>query len=169
MNYFTFQAKQSGFTIVELLIVIVVIAILAAISVATYTGIQDRAVRTAVMSDMANFHKKIEMVKVDTSDGLYPLNPPSTTGAAPTKDAYALDRSNWFYCRVPARTEYLLSVLDSRGRTYFLRMGGNVEEGGNFDGATRYSKLGSVDGTGCTDGYTWNSTTSTGTWSSWTN
>lgn len=36
-------AKQTGFTIVELLIVIVVIAILAAISVVAYNGIQQRA------------------------------------------------------------------------------------------------------------------------------
>lgn len=35
--------KSSGFTIVELLIVIVVIAILATISVVAYTGIQSRA------------------------------------------------------------------------------------------------------------------------------
>ncbi|HBO64608.1 TPA: hypothetical protein DD425_01450 [Candidatus Saccharibacteria bacterium] len=36
-------AKQKGFTIVELLIVIVVIAILAAITIVAYTGIQQRA------------------------------------------------------------------------------------------------------------------------------
>lgn len=35
--------RQKGFTIVELLIVIVVIAILAAISVVAYTGVQGRA------------------------------------------------------------------------------------------------------------------------------
>ncbi len=37
------QAKQKGFTIVELLIVIVVIAILAAISIVAYTNITARA------------------------------------------------------------------------------------------------------------------------------
>ena len=37
------QIKQKGFTIVELLIVIVVIAILAAISMAAYTNITARA------------------------------------------------------------------------------------------------------------------------------
>ena len=35
--------RQTGFTIVELLIVIVVIAILATISVVAYTGVQVRA------------------------------------------------------------------------------------------------------------------------------
>ena len=36
-------SKKSGFTIVELLIVVVVIAILAAISIVAYAGIQNRA------------------------------------------------------------------------------------------------------------------------------
>lgn len=43
----TKQTKSSGFTIVELLIVIVVIAILAAITIVAYNGIQDRANTTA--------------------------------------------------------------------------------------------------------------------------
>ncbi len=52
------QKKPVGFTIVELLIVIVVIAILAAISVVAYTGIQNRANDAAVKSDLANAAKK---------------------------------------------------------------------------------------------------------------
>lgn len=37
----SFTEKQYGFTIVELLIVVVVIAILAAITIVAYTGIQE--------------------------------------------------------------------------------------------------------------------------------
>lgn len=48
--------RQGGFTIVELLIVIVVIGILAAITIVAYTGVQDRA-RAAVLADGT---KKVE-------------------------------------------------------------------------------------------------------------
>src|SRR5690554_3746529 len=50
--------RKDGFTIVELLIVIVVIAILAAISVVAYTGIQNRANDTAIQSDLRNIGSK---------------------------------------------------------------------------------------------------------------
>ncbi len=51
--------KANAFTIVELLIVIVVIAILAAISIVAYTGIQNRANDTAVQSDIRNLAGKV--------------------------------------------------------------------------------------------------------------
>lgn len=49
--------RQSGFTIVELLIVIVVIAILAAISIVAYTGIQNRANNAALLSAVDAYEK----------------------------------------------------------------------------------------------------------------
>lgn len=61
---------MSGFTIVELLIVVVVIAILAAISTVAYTAIQTRA-RDSVRSDaMAKIERALEMYKTDY--GRYP-------------------------------------------------------------------------------------------------
>lgn len=59
-----------GFTIVELLIVIVVIAILAAISIVAYTGLQNRAHGSAVQSDISNFAKKIQLYHA--VHGVYP-------------------------------------------------------------------------------------------------
>lgn len=54
------KSKQQGFTIVELLIVIVVIAILAAISIVAYTGIQNRARDTTVNQAAGQLKTKIE-------------------------------------------------------------------------------------------------------------
>ncbi len=52
--------KAHGFTIVELLIVIVVIAILAAISIAAYTNIQQRAKNTAIINAASQSLKMIQ-------------------------------------------------------------------------------------------------------------
>ena len=54
--------KKTGFTIVELLIVIVVIGILAAITIVAYNGVQDRARATAVAADFSNNNKVVKLV-----------------------------------------------------------------------------------------------------------
>ena len=54
------NTNQKGFTIVELLIVIVVIAILAAISIVAYTGIQARARTSSGQSLASQVEKKAQ-------------------------------------------------------------------------------------------------------------
>lgn len=58
-------SRQYAFTIVELLIVIVVIAILAAISIVAYNGIQNRARASAATSALNQASKKIALWQVD--------------------------------------------------------------------------------------------------------
>ena len=59
--------KKSGFTIVELLVVIVVIGVLAAITVVAYNGIAGRAKESSLISDMSNARKVLEMYKIEYS------------------------------------------------------------------------------------------------------
>lgn len=61
---------KSGFTIVELLIVIVVIAILAAITVVAYNGIQTRAENTKTITAVASYVKALKVYYADK--GNYP-------------------------------------------------------------------------------------------------
>ncbi len=63
--------QQKGFTIVELLIVIVVIAILAAITVVAYTGIKERADATQVQSALTQTNKQILAYAAEHADA-YP-------------------------------------------------------------------------------------------------
>ena len=62
--------NKNGFTIVELLVVIVVIAILAAISLVSYTGISNKAVVSSLQTDLSNNSKKLKMYQADY--GSYP-------------------------------------------------------------------------------------------------
>lgn len=73
--------KQQGFTIVELLIVVVIIAILAAITIISYTGIQTRANNSAADSLVNNVSKKLYAYY--TLRGSYPSN---TAAGALTSD-----------------------------------------------------------------------------------
>lgn len=62
--------RNRGFTIVELLIVIVVVAILAAISVVAYSGVQQRAQQVKMQTDIAQANKNIQLFAAD--NGVYP-------------------------------------------------------------------------------------------------
>lgn len=62
--------RANGFTIVELLIVIVVIGILAAITIVVYNGIQDRANNTTTIDGMTKYTKLFQMYAID--NGTYP-------------------------------------------------------------------------------------------------
>jgi general secretion pathway protein G len=62
--------QQTGFTIVELLIVIVVIGILAAITIVAYNGMQDRARTNGRIVDLKNIQKSIELYYAQ--NGSYP-------------------------------------------------------------------------------------------------
>lgn len=75
--------KPHGFTIVELLIVIVVIGVLASIVIVAYNGVQDRARDARRKSDITSVQKKIELYAV--TNETYPVttnNPKSNWKAA---------------------------------------------------------------------------------------
>lgn len=60
----------SGFTIVELLIVIVIIGILAAITIVAYNGTQNRAKNTSVQNDIKQVQRLVE--SYNALNGSYP-------------------------------------------------------------------------------------------------
>jgi prepilin-type N-terminal cleavage/methylation domain-containing protein len=66
------QQSQRGFTIVELLIVIVVIGILAAIVIVAFNGVQARSKATAKMNDLKSMQKIIMLYHADK--GHYPIS-----------------------------------------------------------------------------------------------
>ena len=67
--------KAYGFTVVELLIVIIVIAILAAIAITTYSGIQRRSRDVARQSDVTTIQKALELYRMD--NGRFPAEVPN--------------------------------------------------------------------------------------------
>lgn len=68
--------QRLGFTIVELLIVVVVIAILAAITIVAYSGITNNAKESALKSDLTTAAKKLHVAKVE--DGSFPSSADSS-------------------------------------------------------------------------------------------
>jgi len=84
--------KQSGFTIVELLIVIVVIGILAAITIVAFNGVQAKARDGARISKVTSIAKAIELYYAD--NGTYP---PIQDGLGNETSCGSLTE-NWGHC-----------------------------------------------------------------------
>jgi len=63
----TDEFEQRGFTIVELLVVIVVIGILAAVTVISYTGVSQKAVIASLQSDLSSASTQLNMYQVENS------------------------------------------------------------------------------------------------------
>lgn len=93
------RRKLSGFTIVELLIVIVVIGILAAVTMVAYGNIQMKAENAKTTAAVASWAKAIRMYEADR--GAWPANN-SCLGATTTYDSsvyggrcWPLNTSGW--------------------------------------------------------------------------
>lgn len=94
----TKNIKNQGFTLVELLIVIVIIAILTVVSLVAYNGLQNQAKTSAAKSAADAVAKKAELY--NTSKSKYPNKlsdlTDKTTGTPPvsqTGEPYYLDAS----------------------------------------------------------------------------
>jgi len=86
-NIKTNLRSEKGFTIVELLIVIVVIGILAAITIVSFNGVTNKANTTSAKSSASAVIKKSEAYNAEK--GSYPLTLTALTSAAQT-ESYSL-------------------------------------------------------------------------------
>jgi len=121
--------SSKGFTIVELLIVIVVIGILAAITIVAYNGIQTKSKIAAVQSDINNATKLVENYRFSGSNPgeLYPATASLVT--LPTSISYTAYNSQRGYC-----------IQSTNGTvTYYTTAGGSAKEGA-CQTVTNYAK-----------------------------
>lgn len=98
---------HQGFTIVELLIVIVVIAILAAITIVAYTGIQNRAKQSSLQTAVAQAVRKVEALKAASSNEQYPAT--ATQAELPTSGSTPI-----FFSSNPVARTYCVSATDGQ-------------------------------------------------------
>jgi len=139
LNNIKNMKKNDGFTIVELLIVIVVIGILAAITIVAYNGVQNRAKTASAQSLAETIEKKAEAW--NAVKGSYPTLSQLTTGDSTVPEA-KLDDTTSVQAANPTdekKVGYKVCVLSSANVgvivTYFTAPTGTaVTNGGTTTG-----------------------------------
>lgn len=129
-----YKTYQNGFTIVELLIVVVVIAILAAITIVSYTGISNQAHDTAIKSDLVAAQKKTELYKAEY--GALPNGPSiaAMSGFKASKGSYATTPTtnhNLIYCMSTLDgtvTDYSIVSYSKSGKKFRITSSGVLSE-----------------------------------------
>ena len=144
---------QKGFTIVELLIVVVVIAILAAITIVSYNGITNRANASAAASTAASLQKKAELYAADGTTKLYPFGLADLTGATPS--------DTWYVASGSIKTAVTVSAANGKDTVQYSPCGTGTPTAATVTGAiitywtfasptTKTITLGQTSGTGIT-------------------
>lgn len=111
--------SKSGFTIIELLIVIVVIAILATITVVAYTGIQTRASNVVKMNELVAWTKLFKLHQAqngnfpDLTNGGYCLGTGFPSGAGGVNRCRDYNSTTTGY--VESNASSLMNALQSVG------------------------------------------------------
>ncbi|HRJ06637.1 MAG TPA: prepilin-type N-terminal cleavage/methylation domain-containing protein [Candidatus Saccharibacteria bacterium] len=143
----------SGFTIVELLIVVVVIAILAVMTVVAFNGVQNRANDSVVQNDLRALAKKMRLYHIDNS--AYPSTFPALESMQykASGGAYAITPTvsrNHIYCIATGLNDYALLAKSKSGNAYILQNDGAILPFATAWGAatTAGSLCDSIDGAG---------------------
>jgi prepilin-type N-terminal cleavage/methylation domain-containing protein len=157
------SSRALGFSLVELLIVIVVIAILAAITIVAYNGIQNRANEVSVTADLRNISKQVELHRINI--GHYPsITEIDTLKIKVNKAAYGVNPTGatGFYCVDSNGSEF--SIVTRVKSQMVLMYNSDIGQTIPYSGSQTAPQL-------CTDAGTPTTTylafTNNGVWNSW--
>ena len=119
---------RQGFTIVELLVVIVTIGILAAITIVGYSGIQQRARDIVLKDDLRNASNQLSMDNVN--NGAYPA---SVIAANNGQGLKASSGTTWQYTYTSVNNSYCITGTNNKS-SYFSSTANQMPQAGACPG-----------------------------------
>jgi len=137
MQVSNINKKEKGFTLLEIMVVIVILGVLASMIVPNLLGNKDKADRQKVVSDVVALENALDMYKLD--NGSYPSSDQglealvSEPSGSPEPRNY---REDGYIKRLPEDpwgNEYILNNPGEHGKIDILSVGLDGEEGTDDD------------------------------------
>lgn len=128
------KIRKQGFTLIEIMVVIVIIGILIAIAIPNFIASQDRAKIASLKSNMHAFQEAVETYAVDWS-GIYPMDANTLRTEGINKD-YWRDFKNPFSNSIDTGTSIINNVSND----------GSIDPPTFKAGNTAYKKDASIEG-----------------------
>lgn len=110
-NMLGLRHKQQGFTIVELLMVIVIIGVLVAVSIVAYNGVNKKANSSSLESNLSQAARKLEALKA--TDGVFPSDLSSSGLADIASFGYWTSSNQVNYCLSSKKGDIVREISSS--------------------------------------------------------
>lgn len=127
----TSKRHSSGFTLVELLIVIIIVGILASLILIAFNGVQGRAHDATIKTDLRNHGNKLQQYYV--INGQYPPSSNLTSlelKATKGSYKYATGWNTLLFCVDPIEpgARFLIAAVSASGRVFTYSSDGGLQE-----------------------------------------
>ena len=118
------KKNDEGFSLIELLVVVIIIGILAAIAIPIYIGVQDNAKDSAVKSDLTN--AKLAVIAYYTDKGASATAPALTTaGLGSYGFTKSTNTSTIAFKGTPTSTAFCIDAVGAAGATHVFSVDAN--------------------------------------------
>jgi len=109
-----FYKKEKGFTLVELMIVIIILAVLTGIAIPSYMALRNRARESATEAEMKNIATALELYMADIEKYPATLTITAYMDPVPANDAWG---KTYVYAQTGSGTGYTLTSYGVDGAT----------------------------------------------------
>lgn len=139
------KKRNQGFTIVELLIVIVVIGILALLVITTYSGIQAKARNSKRQTDVASLQTQIEAFF--SQNGYYPSLTDMNSASWLTTNMKSLDQNALIDPSNPTQSKTLVTAPVAKSYSYAVTDSADASCEATDTNCAKYTLTATYEGT----------------------